>query len=71
MWENEYIVGVKNIPVLTCLGLSPMETLLKDETLIQYIKEEQFDAAIVDFKGNFPWLAIVGHLEIPIITFWR
>ena len=71
MWENECIVGVKNLPTLMCLGLSPLETLLKNKELIDFIKNEQFDAAIVDFKGNYPWLALCSHLDIPMVTFWR
>ena len=71
MWEYGYIIGPRNLEILACLGVSPMATILRNKDFVNFIKNVEFDAALVDFKGNFPWLALCSQLKIPMITFWR
>ena len=71
MWEYGYIVGPTNMDMAGCMGVAFFESLLQNEELIDFIKNEKFDAALVDLKGNHVWMTLCHSLKIPIVTFWR
>ena len=51
------------------MGSSFMKTLFHDEELFERLRNENFDAALVDLKGNNAWMPLLHMLEIPMISF--